>query len=118
MKYYTTYETPLENKCFTEKQMHEVYRDMADKTEYPTFDIWFSDMLKSGVFEQVKITAHTYVCQLPETVQNHILQECKEIKSLAFPVDIEAELENVKGCKMCDLEDTIDVQKYYYTRYL
>lgn len=113
-KYYTTYETPLENKCFTKKQMHEVYRDMADKTEYPTFDIWFSDMLKSGVFERVTITAHTYVCQLPETVQNHILQECKEtFKSLAFPVDINAELETVKGCKMCDLEDTINVKKYY-----
>ncbi len=34
-------------------------------------------------------------------------------ESLAFPVDIKEELENVKGCKMCDLEDTIDVQKYY-----
>lgn len=68
---------------------------------------------------KIKITAHTYVCQLPETIQSHILQECKEtFESLAFPVDIEAELENVKGCKMCDLENTIDVQKYYYTRYL
>ena len=26
---------------------------------------------------------------------------------------VTAELETVKGCKMCDLEDTIDVQKYY-----
>lgn len=112
--FYITYETPLENKCFTEKQMHEVYRDLADKNEYSTFDIWFSDMLKSGVFEQVKITAHTYVCQLPETVQNQILQECKEtFESLAFPVDIQEQLDNVKGCKMCDLEDTINVQKYY-----
>ena len=39
---------------------------------------------------KTKITAHTYVC-----------------------VDIEEQLENVKGCKMCDIEDTIDVQKYY-----
>lgn len=61
-----------------------------------------------------KITAHTYVCELPETIQNQIFQECKAtFKSLAFPVDIEAELDNVKGCKMCDLEDTIDVFKYY-----
>lgn len=113
-KYYITYEAPLENRCFTEKQMHEVYRDLADKEEYPSFDIWFSDMLKSGVFERVTITSHTYVCQLPETVQNHILQECKEtFESLAFPVDIESELETVKGCKMCDLEDTINVLKYY-----
>lgn len=114
MKYYITYEAPLENRCFTEKQMKEVYRDMVDKTEYPTFDIWFLDMLKSGVFERVTITAHTYVCQLPEAIQSQIFQECKEtFENLAFHVDIEAELETVKGCKMCDLEDTIDVQKYY-----
>lgn len=63
---------------------------------------------------KVNITAHTYVYELPETVQNHIFQECKEtFKSLAFPVDIETELDNVKGCKMCDLGDTINVQKYY-----
>ncbi|MFQ7494924.1 hypothetical protein [Faecalibacillus intestinalis] len=63
---------------------------------------------------KTKITAHTYVCELPETIQNQIFQECKEtFKSLAFPVDIETELETVKGCKMCDLEDTINVQKYY-----
>ena len=63
---------------------------------------------------EVKITAHTYVCELPDAIQNQILQECKEtFESLAFPVDIEAELDNVKGCKMCDLEDTINVQKYY-----
>lgn len=112
--FYITYEAPFENRCFTESQMKKVYRDLADKNEYSTFDIWFSDMLKSGVFEQVTITAHTYVCQLPETIQSHILQECKEtFESLAFPVDINAELENVKGCKMCDLENTIDVLKYY-----
>lgn len=62
-KYYITYEAPLENRCFTEKQMKKVYRDLADKNEYPTFDIWFTDMLKSGVFERVTITAHTYVRQ-------------------------------------------------------
>ena len=61
-----------------------------------------------------KITAHTYVCELPDDIQNKIFAECEEtFKSLAFPVDIDAEFETVKGCKMCDLEDTIDVQKYY-----
>ena len=61
-----------------------------------------------------EITAHTYVCELPDMIQNQILAECEEtFKSLAFPVDIEEQLENVKGCKMCDIEDTIDVQKYY-----
>lgn len=61
-----------------------------------------------------KITAHTYVCELPETIQSQILQECKStFKSLAFPVDIQEQIETVKGCKMCDLEDTINVLKYY-----
>lgn len=111
---YVTYEEPLKGRCFTEKQMHEVYRDMANKTEYPSFDIWFTDMIKSGVFERVIITAHTYVCELPETIQSQILQECKEtFESLAFPVDIQEQIETVKGCKMCDLEDTINVLKYY-----
>lgn len=113
-KFYVTYEEPLNGRCFTEKQMKEVYRDMADKTEYPSFDIWFTNMIKSGVFERVTITAHTYVCELPEAIQNQIIQECKEtFESLAFPVDVKEELENVKGCKMCDIEDTINVQKYY-----
>lgn len=63
---------------------------------------------------KVNIIAHTYVCELPETIQNQIFQECKEtFKSLAFPVDIEEQLDSVKGCKMCDLEDTINVRKYY-----
>lgn len=64
--------------------------------------------------KKVNITAHTYVCELPETIQSQILEECKTtFESLAFPVDIESELETVKGCKMCDLEDTINVLKYY-----
>ena len=63
---------------------------------------------------KTKITAHTYVCDLPDEIQKQIIQECKEtFKSLAFPVDIESELETVKCCKMCDLEDTINVYKYY-----
>lgn len=50
---FITYEEPLKGRTFTEKQMYEVYRDMADKNEYPDFECWFSDMLKSGVFEEV-----------------------------------------------------------------
>jgi hypothetical protein len=48
---YITYEEPLKGKTFTPKQMREVYRDLADMKEYPTFDIWLADMVKSGVFE-------------------------------------------------------------------
>lgn len=63
---------------------------------------------------KTKITAHTYVCELPETIQAQILKECEAtFKSLAYPVNINEQLDNVKGCKMCDLEDTINVQKYY-----
>lgn len=63
---------------------------------------------------KTKITAHTYVCELPDAIQNQILKECEAtFKSLAYPVNINEQLDNVKGCKMCDLEDTIDVQKYY-----
>ena len=36
---YITYEEPLKGKTFTEKQMHEVYRDLADKAEYPDFEL-------------------------------------------------------------------------------
>lgn len=50
---YITYEEPFAGRTFTESQMHEVYRDMANKTEYPSFDIWLDDMTRSGVFEQV-----------------------------------------------------------------
>lgn len=49
---YITYEEPLKGKIFTEKQMYEVYRDLADKTEYPDLECWKSDMLRSGVFEK------------------------------------------------------------------
>ena len=63
---------------------------------------------------KVKITPHTYVCELPEAIQTKILTECEKVfKSLAYSVDVQEELENVQGCKMCDLEDTINVQKYY-----
>ena len=53
MKRYTTYEEPLKGRAFTEKQMYEVYRDLADKKEYPDFACWLADMVKSGVFEEV-----------------------------------------------------------------
>lgn len=51
---FITYEEPLASKVFTERQMHEVYRDIADKNEYADYDIWFTDMLKSGIFQEVK----------------------------------------------------------------
>ena len=53
MKLYTTYEEPLKGRVFNEKQMKEVYKDLADKNEYATFEDWLHDMLKSGVFEEI-----------------------------------------------------------------
>ena len=53
MKYYKTYEEPLRGRVFNEKQMKEVYRDLANKSEYSNFDGWLYDMLKSGVFEEI-----------------------------------------------------------------
>lgn len=50
---YISYEEPLKGKTFTKNQMHKVYRDLADKTEYSDFGCWLLDMLKSGVFEKV-----------------------------------------------------------------
>lgn len=47
-----------------------------------------------------KITAHTYVCELPDMIQNQILTECEEtFKSLAFPVDIDAELKQSRAVR-------------------
>lgn len=54
MKKYITYEEPFQGRTFTEKQMHEVYRDLADKNEYPDYECWLTDMLKSGVFKEVE----------------------------------------------------------------
>ena len=51
MKKYITYEEPLNGRIFTFAQMHEIYRDMANRGEYPDFYIWFTDMINSGVFE-------------------------------------------------------------------
>lgn len=97
------------------------YNEETDEVEYKDgYHNYFCIRIVKKQEEQeietseTKITAHTYVCELPEAIQNKILQECKAtFESLAFPVDIESELDNVKGCKMCDLEDTINVQKYY-----
>lgn len=49
---FVTYEEPLAGGKFTYNQMEEIYRDMADKEEYPDFQTWLHDMLKSGVFEE------------------------------------------------------------------
>jgi hypothetical protein len=49
---YVTYEEPLKGKISTENQLHKVYRDLTGKAEYPDFECWKTDMLKSGIFEK------------------------------------------------------------------
>lgn len=62
----------------------------------------------------MKINAFTLVADLPQTIKQQILQEAQQtFESLSYPVDIEEELENVESSKMCDIECTVDVQKYY-----
>lgn len=48
------YEEPFAGRVFTESQIHKVYHNLVDKTKYPDFSIWFMDMLKAHIFEEVK----------------------------------------------------------------
>ena len=58
----------------------------------------------------MKINAFTLVADLPENIRQQILQESQQtFKSLAYPVDIAEELENVNNSKMCDIECVVDV---------
>lgn len=62
----------------------------------------------------MKINAFTLVADLPENIKQQILQEARQtFESLSYPVAIQEELENVECSKMCDIECTVDVQKYY-----
>ena len=49
---YITYEQPFVGRSFTEHQMRNIYHLMIDKAEYPTFDGWIWDMLRSGVYKK------------------------------------------------------------------
>lgn len=48
---YITYEEPFTGSRFSPEQMEIVYKKMVNKKEYPDFNIWIKDMLRSGVFE-------------------------------------------------------------------
>ena len=50
---FVTYEEPFKGKIFTLSLISDLYRVYINKNEYPEFDIWLHDMLKSGVFEEV-----------------------------------------------------------------
>lgn len=39
---------------YTLEEMQVLYITEVNKSEYPDFETWLHDMLKSGVFEEVK----------------------------------------------------------------
>lgn len=47
---FITYEEPYRGRLFTKKELQKLYNTEVDKREYPEFDVWIYDMLKSGVF--------------------------------------------------------------------
>lgn len=53
MKKYIALIAPIKGRMFTEKQLYEVYRDLADKTKYNNYRSWLIDMLRSGSFIEV-----------------------------------------------------------------
>lgn len=50
---YITYELPFPGRTFTYHELKTLYGYIVDKIEYPDFEIWFTDMLRSGVFERL-----------------------------------------------------------------
>lgn len=54
MKRYITYEEPYAGQIFDESGMERIYTTDVDKEEYAFFDFWLWDMLRSGVFEEIK----------------------------------------------------------------
>ena len=54
MKKYITYEEPYVGQIFDESEMERIYATDVDKEEYAFFDFWLWDMLRSGVFEEIK----------------------------------------------------------------
>ena len=45
--------TGIIKKIYTD-DANEVWLESIDKVEYPDFECWFTDMLKSGVFEKIE----------------------------------------------------------------
>lgn len=60
LKMYISYEEPFNGRSFTSSQMKEVYRDLADKTEYQDFESWLYDMIKSDVFHIITKTTNCF----------------------------------------------------------
>lgn len=79
LKKYITYEEPLEGKSFTINQLHEVYRDLVSKEEYPDFECWFTDMLKvieirlSSFYQNIYTEKHLHSLKQDQRLHMNIL---------------------------------------------
>lgn len=49
---YVSYEEGLSGHVYSDADMHALYACEVNKTEYPDYETWIFDMLKSGVFER------------------------------------------------------------------
>lgn len=59
------------------------------------------------------INSHLYVAELPQEVQDEIVKEATHVfNSLAYEVNIDEEIENVLCSRLCDISDTININKY------
>lgn len=54
MKRYITYEEPYAGQIFDESDMENIYATSVAVEEYDSFDGWLWNMLRSGVFEEIK----------------------------------------------------------------
>ena len=52
---YVSYEDGLSGFEYTESDMKKVYRFLVDMKEYPNYECWKQDMLKSGVFVRMPV---------------------------------------------------------------
>lgn len=116
MKIYISYEEGSKGR-YTLDKMKSLYRHEVNLAEYPTFDIWLADMLKSGVFVE-KDEPYSYYKTAKKTAEennmfmingnvhsNHsMLFDFSFIDGLDIP-SREKELikqESIKNCSICN----------------
>lgn len=104
---YTTYEEPLKERQLTLEQMKEVYRDLVNKEEYPVFDYWLNDMLKSGVFEREQ-SAHEWTIECGSHTYVTLRYKSQVVKcydnDCTYMEDIIASIEKRTKMRFCDIE--------------
>ena len=119
MKRYITYEEPYAGQIFDESGMKRIYVTDVDKEEYAFFDFWLWDMLRSGVFEEIKEeeqeeaeTDMRYYVSSVEGSNNVINAEWwfnTEREALAFRDELRRELLNGDHDEDWNLFDGLDL---------